>query len=361
MKLLVLTQKVDGDDPILGFMHAWIAEFAKHCERVTVIGLSVGPHNHLPENVSVFSLGKAQRGTLKNSKGVPFVPRLNYLWNFYRLILRERKNYDAVFVHMNPEYVILGGILWKAMGKSVGLWYTHKNVDRRLRLAAHGADIIFTASPESFRFATPKLHVMGHGIDVGRLASTTHLFGDRFRILSVGRISATKGYGVLLEALSLLKTGGKKFKATIIGGPLTEADEVYAATLRSEIFRRGLTDDVELLGSVSNAAIPDHLRRADLFVNMSKTGSLDKAVLEAMAAGVPVLTSNEGLRSALVGFESPCMFREGDANDFAEHVQSFMGMTEGERQVLGGQLRAVVAQSHDLKTLIPRILGSFQG
>ena len=59
MKLLILTQKVDKNDPILGFFHRWVEEFARHCEQVTVIALGVGEYD-LPQNVRVFSLGKEQ-------------------------------------------------------------------------------------------------------------------------------------------------------------------------------------------------------------------------------------------------------------------------------------------------------------
>lgn len=34
MRLLIITQKVDENDAILGFFHGWIAEFAKHCEQL---------------------------------------------------------------------------------------------------------------------------------------------------------------------------------------------------------------------------------------------------------------------------------------------------------------------------------------
>jgi len=39
MKILILTQKIDKNDDILGFFHGWVAEFAQHCEKVTVIAL----------------------------------------------------------------------------------------------------------------------------------------------------------------------------------------------------------------------------------------------------------------------------------------------------------------------------------
>ena len=110
MKLLIITQKVDRDDPILGFFHRWIEEFAKHCENIIVICLEKGEYN-LPKNVQVLSLGKEERES-----------RLAYIKRFYSYIWHKRKEYDSVFVHMNQEYVLLGGFFWKAMRKRVILW-----------------------------------------------------------------------------------------------------------------------------------------------------------------------------------------------------------------------------------------------
>jgi glycosyltransferase involved in cell wall biosynthesis len=347
MKLLIITQKIDSNDDVLGFFHAWIAEFAKHCEQVTAIGLSVGAHD-LPKNVRIFSLGKESGAS-----------RLKYLGNFYRLIFRERHNYDAVFVHMNPEYIILGGVLWKIMGKKIGLWYTHKQVDWRLRMAVHGVDVIFTASPESFRLPTPKLHVVGHGIDADRFEHIRRIPDGVFRILSIGRIAQAKGYGTLFRALELLKDENSFTEVHIVGAPITAADKIYATELQSTITQQGWEKKIVLVGAVPNNAIEPYLAKADLFVNMSTTGSLDKAVLEAMVAGVPVLTSNEGLRTALSGFEQTCIFKENDAKDFADHIRALMAMPEEERKKLGRKLHNRVETYHNLRNLIPRILGLY--
>ena len=130
MKLLITTQAVDSDDPILGFFHQWIEAFATQCETVTVICLREGNH-HLPANVEVLSLGK--------EKGAS---RLTRVVRFYRLIIAHRREYEAVFVHMNPEYVVLGGPLWRFWRKRTVLWYTHKNVDLKLRVATFFANAV---------------------------------------------------------------------------------------------------------------------------------------------------------------------------------------------------------------------------
>ncbi len=130
MRLLIITQKVDTEDPIMGFFHGWLLEFAKQCEAVTVIGLEVGAYD-LPKNVKVYSLGK------ESGKS-----RLKYIWRLWKYSWRERKNYSAVLAHMSPLYVIFGFPVWKLSGKKIGMWYVHRNVDAKLRVA--------TALPMSF-------------------------------------------------------------------------------------------------------------------------------------------------------------------------------------------------------------------
>ena len=131
MKLLIITQTVDKNDPILGFFHRWIGEFAKNFEKVTVICLEMGEH-HLPKNVKVLSLGK-EAGRSK----------FQYLFKFYKYILQERKNYDAVFVHMNQEYVLLGWKFWKLWDKKIFLWRNHAKGNLFTRLAVLLSDKVF--------------------------------------------------------------------------------------------------------------------------------------------------------------------------------------------------------------------------
>ena len=65
MKLLIITQKVDINDDLLGFFHGWIAEFVRQCEQVTVICLQKGEYD-LPRNVRVLSLGKELQCRMSN-------------------------------------------------------------------------------------------------------------------------------------------------------------------------------------------------------------------------------------------------------------------------------------------------------
>lgn len=290
MKLLIVTQAVDTEDPVLGFFARWIEEFAKHAERVEVICLKEGKHA-LPANVRVYSLGK-ERGA----------SRVKYVFNFYRHIWHLRHNYDAVFVHMNPEYIMLGGLLWRLWGKRVAFWYTHKNVDLKLCVAVLFAHVVMTASKESFRLSSPKVRVVGHGIDMAQFAAIPHVHREEgtLRVLTIGRLSATKRLMEMFAALDVLAARGEHFTFIVAGVPATGSDEAYEKQVRHELLERPYAAQVHFLGAVSHADIPKLLAAHDVFLNLSTTGSMDKAVLEALVAGMPAVTTNEAFRDLLL-------------------------------------------------------------
>ena len=112
MKLLITTQAVDLDDPVLGFFHAWIVTLAARVESVEVICLQEGRHA-LPKNVHVHALGK------RAGKRTGIGDRFRYTVRLKYLVWKLRHQYDSVFVHMNEEYVLIAGSLWRLFGKRV--------------------------------------------------------------------------------------------------------------------------------------------------------------------------------------------------------------------------------------------------
>jgi len=250
MKLLICTQVVDKNDPVLGFFVRWIEEFTKHCE------------------VEVISLKDLGRGG-----------RLLRAW---RLLRRASAGqYDAVFVHMNPEYLVAAGRLWKLRGKKTGLWYTHKSVDLKLRIAERFADIIFTASKESFRLPSSKVRVMGHGIDTDFFCPDPGVVRTE-HLLSVGRLMPSKRHDLAIRIAS-----GQGRTLRIAGeGPERKNLEALAQKLGAR---------VQFLGPLTQVQLRNEYRRAALLIHRSETGSLDKVVLEAAACGLPVDSADPAL------------------------------------------------------------------
>ncbi len=345
MRLLIITQKVDQNDPILGFFHRWIVEFAKQSRSVIVICLEEGAHE-LPANVRVLSLGKDRL------KG-----RATYVSNFYRYVWKERKNYDSVFIHMNPIYIILGGWLWKILGKKISLWYTHKHVDLRLRIAELLVDRIFTASKESFRLPSCKLIVTGHGIDTDYFipAKNGSNDSDTVKIVTAGRISATKRVKEMIEALAELTERKIDASLTIVGGPVTASDRSYMSGIEDMIVQNGIRDRVSVLGPLAPHEVLSYLWDADIFINMSSTGSLDKAVLEAMACGVVSVSSNEAFRDVLepLGLYFDVQTGKGCAD-------AVMRVAQLDLHAIGMGLREWVVSNHSLHNLIPLLVNNMR-
>ena len=346
MKLLVLTQVLDKNDPNLGFFHAWLKQLSTRVEALTVICLKQGNYN-LPANVQVRSLGKEAGAN-----------RWQYLKKFYRYIFQYRKDYDHVFVHMNPEYVILGGLFWRMWGKKVLLWYVHKAVNLRLRLATLLATKIFTASKESFRLSSRKVAIVGHGIDLNKFTVHSSQFtvsSLKLKLLWVGRISPVKDLETVILTFHKLMESHREQEIylDIVGDTITAPDEEYRQALRDLTVKLRLSHRVQFLGGGSHDKMPEVYAAHHALIHTSRTGSIDKVVLEALASGLPVLTSS-GAYDRLS--DLVLHFPPNEVGELARMIESRLlsGMPE-----VNHAGREYVAREHNLNTVVEKILEYF--
>ncbi len=349
MKVLMITQKVDLDDDLLGFTHTWVRALAERVTHLHVLALSVERHD-LPENVTLYSMGK--------ERGAGWLRRFS---NFTRvvapLVLQQRVN--VVFVHMCPIYAILAAPWTKLAQVPMVLWFTHKSVNWKLRLAHWLVDRVVTASPESFRLPSDKIVVTGHGIDTELFKPAEGLRPERpFTVLSVGRISPIKDYETLIEAADILvnKRGQRDLQFVVVGDVGTPEQAAYRERLLAEVRHRELSDRFEFVGAVLHQRIVDYYQQADLFVNLSRTDSLDKAVLEAMACGVVPLTSNLAFGPLLGALAPRLMFAARDARHLADKIERFAQFPKVEKGTWERELRSLVVQQHSVAGLMDRLV-----
>lgn len=345
MKLLIITQKVDLDDDVLGFFHRWIEEFAKHCESLLVICLQKGKSN-LPKNVKILSLGKESgRSNLK------------YLRRFYKYIWQERKNYDWVFVHMNVEYVILGGVLWKFLHKKICLWYAHGRAFWLLKFAGKLADVILTSTKSGCRVISHKIRIIGQGIDTELFKPVKRKFTNGvFKIITIGRISPVKDYETMIRAMEILAKEQLNFVVEVVGGAELPEHKEYLKKMIKLIENKKLGGIINFIGPIPNREIAKLLNSADLFINMSHTGSLDKAILEAMSCGLPILTCNEALEEVLGNYQEILMYPKGNGMALAGKVRMIIKLSPAKREEMAIALREIVVKKHSLNNFIKKIL-----
>ncbi len=352
MKLLFLTQVLDREDAVLGFVSRWVRGLAAECEEVRVIALEVGDTSDLPSNVSWREIGRKGR-----------VGR--YLR--YKRVLKEAlagDAFDAVLAHMVPRYALVAAKPARRAGAGLFLWYTHAGVDARLRRAVKNVDRAFTASPESLRIDTPVKLVTGHGIDVEHFPLVPEPTGMELRLLSVGRLTPTKDPLTIFEALTLLRRQGVDAQLEIVGGGLTASDVGYEAEVRSKLAALGLLDSVHLAGARPYPEIPAAYASANIVINASLTGSLDKVTLEAMASGRPVISCNDsapGLFASLGADADLLLFEAGDAERLAHNIKELARMGAESRAALGQRLRQIVQDEHEIDGLMARLVSEMRG
>ncbi|MBI2047582.1 MAG: glycosyltransferase family 4 protein [Parcubacteria group bacterium] len=347
MRLLILTQKVDAADDVLGFFYHWLLEFSRHVEFLTVICLERGSHNFPANNIEIISLGK-ERG---NS-------RLARFFNFYKYIWQYRNKYDSVFVHMNPEYLVLGGLLWRIWRKKIGLWYVHRQVNLKLRVAEKLAHTIFSTTPEAFRLRSKKVLFLGHGINFSQFERRKIPPPSKpFRILHVGRITPIKNLDILIKAAHIIKNEyHRPFEIKLLGGAATKSDEAYKKELEKIISEHGLQGDIKFLGRVPFPHTLTDYHMADISVNLTPTGGMDKSVLESIASGTIALSANKAFRELFGKYTQVLLYNERDPKDAAEKIQNIMNMHPSERKKIEDYVYERARKHFNLDTLIKRII-----
>jgi glycosyltransferase involved in cell wall biosynthesis len=347
MHILMLVQLVDEREWLRGFTVKWIRALAARVEHVTVITLELGEAS-LPANVTVYSMGK-EKG--KN--------RLRELWRFHRAMLAVIRDVDLIFAHMTPRYILVAAPYAWWFRRPQVLWYTHGHVSLELRLAHAIARRCVTATPESFRLPSRKLDVVGHGIDMSQFALSEAPPPERM-VLAVGRLMPVKNHDLLVEAAArLLARPGFEDVQVLIAGGETPQFPGYADTLRAVIAEQGLSGHVRLLGAVPYDEIAALYRRAAATVSLSETGSLDKAVLESLASGAPVLAYGEVYLPLLGDDTGLLRLPSLDPGVVADRLALVLALPEEERLALGRRLAARVRAEHDIEALFDRLAAIF--
>lgn len=342
LRLLWFNLITDADAPVQGFATDWINALAPRCHSIDVLTMQAG-RIAVADNVRVFSVGK-EKGYGEARRAV----------EFYRLLtqLLWEGRCDACFAHIQALFAIMGAPLLKPRGIPITLWYAHKAVTPKLRLAEKLVDHIVTPSPESFRINSPKTHVIGHGIDTNTFVPA-ELAGGTFTMITVSRIAPVKRLETIITAAHLLRQTGSDFRLRIVGNV---QDEAYAQRLRQQVIDCDLAGMVEFAGEVAHHRIAREYQQAHLMLNVSATGSIDKAVLEAMACGLPVITANEAFRVPLAAWSDQLLVPLDAPEELSAKIGGMMALSPAARRALGQELRAIVVRDHSLDRLVDRLM-----
>jgi glycosyltransferase involved in cell wall biosynthesis len=194
-----------------------------------------------------------------------------------------------------------------------------------------------------------KWSVASNAVDIGRidriLATTERTrSGDRFVVVSVGRLIAIKNPVAIVQAFA--QHAGESDRLVFVG------DGDWRERVQTSSLELGLDGQVELTGLVPRDEVFRNVANADLFVSASRGEGLPVAVLEAMACGCPVVLSDIAPHRELSeGADFIPLLDPDDVAGFAQAINRFRAMSPAQRQATGQQCRQQVQQRYGLDAM----------
>lgn len=216
--------------------------------------------------------------------------------------------------------------------------WTARNVDRLFATSTGHSErsaSFLRVDPERFEIVPNSVDVDHFSTINGADASPAWPANAAARLVAVGRLHPQKGFDQLLDALSLLRARGITNWHCNIVGDGEQADDLYQR-------RRalGLQDHVTFVGSVPDPK--PWLVSSDIFVLPSRWEPFGLAIIEAMAAGLPVVVSaTDGPLDVVDDHVDGLLVAVGEAEDLADGLEKLI-LDPGLRRQLGvrGRIKA---------------------
>lgn len=156
-----------------------------------------------------------------------------------------------------------------------------------------------------------------------------------FQLVSVGRFHWKKGFSYALDAIHALKNAGYKVEYTVIGSDLVPEDILY------HIHQLKLQDHVKYIGSMSQSDLLHNLKTFDALLLPSVEEGIANVVLEAMAVGLPVISTDCGGMAEVVSHkETGWLVESRNAGGIANAIIELNGASEEDLDI-------IVQNAHD--------------
>lgn len=188
----------------------------------------------------------------------------------------------------------------------------------------------------AFRFLpSVSIEVIPNGVELDRFRpARADERKEELRLLTVGRLSVTKRVEMLIEAVEKLCCDRHSVRFAIVGGGGMEK------MLRQMVLQKNLAHIIEVTGRIAPEKMPDLYRSSDIFISASMQEGMSNAMLEAMASGLPIITTRcEGVEELVA--DNGVVVEQANAASIAEAIAKLARDNEGyERMCIAARRRA---------------------
>lgn len=299
------------------------------------------------------------RGALEKARGgerSSYFKAMGAQW--WRTLGDEARTFDRIHAGWasHPALIAWGaaevsGLTWSFSGHARDLFVSGGDLKKKLASAQFAA-VCTRAGVKHLReinaSCAEKVIYAPHGIEADAIAFPSWQPPEVPLILAVGRMVEKKGFGVLLDALAILRAQNCAFQAQIIGdGPLRD----QLAARRDHL---GLQDFVRLPGALKQPEVMDLMRAASclavpsLIAHDGDRDGLPNVILEAAACGLPIVATRAGAIEEFVDDSTGWLCRPGHAESLATALRAVFADTES---VISRRLAARTKVEHDFDAL----------
>jgi D-inositol-3-phosphate glycosyltransferase len=359
-----------------GGMNVYVLELSRELIRlghtVDIFTRSVDPDNKpvvdVVRGLRVIHLVAGPQKMIAKNKLIPYIP--DFIQSYREFCRKERIAYDIIHCHY-----YLSGLIGKEIGTFIISFHTlalMKNLVARSeeekediyrieaeRLLITRANMVIASSESEgkyleYLYDSPKdkISIIPPGVDtklfrpMDRELAKDHIHLPRNRklILFAGRIEPLKGIDVLLYAVKIVlaRNPGYPVCLCIVGGDISQPLSEWSSTHRAlDDLRKllGLTTSVLFVGQKPQHELPYYYNAAEMVVMPSHYESFGMAALEAMACGVPVITTNvTGISSLVDEKHSPLITTVNNPLLLASQIEYFLHQPH-KREEVGLSLR----------------------
>lgn len=189
-----------------------------------------------------------------------------------------------------------------------------------------------------------KLHVVRCGLDEDFAAEPVSPGVSGNQLTLIGRLSPEKGHRVLLEAAQRLARQHIDFNIVLVG------DGELRGEIDNRIASMGLGDRIEMAGWQDSAGVRNALAKTRVLVVASFVEGLPVVIMEAMAMGRPIVSTDVGgIAELVIDGETGWLVPPGDSQRLADAMKMALETSDEELTAMGTRARERVLRMHDVR------------
>ena len=269
--------------------------------------------------------------------GLNRAPRFMSLTNFTSMIkqallinkLIDTRGIDVVFLNGRNSYYLAKFISEKV--KKIGMWHgselrsayhrklltktSYDSLDKIILVSHNQMKKIHGVFKDKY---DSKIKIVHLGINEKKFSSENHTRknSDKIKLLTVARLEQLKGHSYLIDAMDILCNKYDNVTLTLVGEGDQETfikDKIESYNLQNKVSLVGFSDPVQ------------YYRNSDIFILPSYTEAFPLVNLEAMACGVPVVSSDVGgVSEAITHGENGFLYKAGDIDSLVHHLSTLI-------------------------------------